>query len=116
MKHLPKRKARPTASKRVCNIEVDGEMLCVYPLDDVMQELGKRRTLLLVGALGRGRRRFHEIQEDLAGVSSRTLSERLKALDELGTVEREAFNEVPSGWNTRSLPKGSASWKRLFHF
>jgi DNA-binding HxlR family transcriptional regulator len=95
VKQLPRSKARPKASERVCNIEVDGEMLCVYPLDDVMEQLGKRWTLLLVGSLGRGRRRFNEVQTDLAGVSSRTLSERLKALEELGIVEREAFNEVP---------------------
>lgn len=95
MKQLPKGKARPRAGERVCNIEIDGEILCVYPLDDVMEQLGKRWTLLLVGALGRGRRRFNEIQSDLAGVSSRTLSERLKALEELGVVHREAFNEVP---------------------
>lgn len=95
MKELPKGKPRPKASERVCNIEVDGETLCVYPLDDVIEQLGKRWTLLLVGSLGQGRRRFNEIQSDLAGMSSRTLSERLKALEGLGIVEREAFNEVP---------------------
>lgn len=106
MKQLPKSKARPRASERVCNIEIEGEILCVYPLDDVMEQLGKRWTLLLVGALGRGRRRFNEIQSDLAGVSSRTLSERLKALEELGLVQREAFNEVPLRVEYSLSPEG----------
>lgn len=60
-----------------------------------MEQFGKRWTLLVVGALGRGRRRFHEIQTDLAGISSRTLTERLKALEALGLVHRQAFAEVP---------------------
>ena len=83
------------ASERVCNLVVDGKPICVYPLDDVLDQFGKRWTLLVVAALGAGARRFTQIQVELGGVSSRTLSERLKALDELQLVTRTAFPGVP---------------------
>lgn len=104
---LPKRKGRPRASERVCNLEIDGEVLCIYPLDDVMAQLGRRWTLLVIGALGRGRVRFNDIQSELAGMSSRTLTERLKALEELGLVDREAFAEVPLRVEYSLTPRGS---------
>lgn len=94
-KLVGKTKERPRASERVCNLVVDGEAICVYPLDDVLDQLGKRWTLLVVAALGAGARRFTHIQAELGGVSSRTLSERLKALEELQLVTRTAFPGVP---------------------
>lgn len=79
----------------MCNLHIGDEVLCVYPLDDLLDQLGKRWTLLIVGSLGNGSRRFKEIQADLGDVSSRTLTERLKALESLGLVDRVAYDEVP---------------------
>lgn len=67
----------------------------MYPLDDLLDQLGKRWTLLVVGSLGNGSRRFKEIQADLGDVSSRTLTERLQALEALGLIHRRAYEEVP---------------------
>lgn len=77
-------------------IEADGTTYCVYPLDEVLGVLGKKWTLLIVGVLGnRARLRFNELMDALPGVSPRTLSERLKELEELRLVAREQFEEVP---------------------
>lgn len=95
MKLLPKSKARPKASERVCNLVVDGEAICVYPLDDLLDQLGRRWTLLVIAAIGDATKRFNQIQTELTGVSSRTLSERLKELEALGLLDRRAFAEVP---------------------
>lgn len=103
---LPKVKARPRASERVCNLTIGDEVLCVYPLDDLLDQLGKRWTLLVVGSLGNGARRFKEIQADLSNVSSRTLTERLKALEDLGLVRRVAFEGVPLHVEYSLTPKG----------
>ena len=43
----------------------------------------------------RGRSRFCELERSLAGISPRTLSLRLRALEEDGIVERQTFPEVP---------------------
>ncbi len=69
---------------------------CVYPLDDLLAVLGKKWTLLIVGVLGnRSRARFNELMNALPGISPRTLSERLKDLEDLGIIERQVFAEVP---------------------
>jgi DNA-binding HxlR family transcriptional regulator len=52
-------------------------------------------TLLLVRDLAEGRSRFCELERSLAGISPRTLSLRLRALEEDGIVERHTYPEVP---------------------
>src|SRR3954464_12060415 len=52
-------------------------------------------TLLLVRELAEGRSRFCELERSLQGISPRTLSLRLRALEEEGIVERQTFPEVP---------------------
>ena len=45
-------------------------------------------TLLLVRDLAEGRSRFSELERSLQGISPRTLSLRLRALEEAGVIER----------------------------
>ena len=52
-------------------------------------------TLLLVRDLAEGRSRFCELERSLAGISPRTLSLRLRELEEQGIVERHTYPEVP---------------------
>jgi DNA-binding HxlR family transcriptional regulator len=52
-------------------------------------------TILLVRDLAEGRSRFCELERSLAGISPRTLSLRLRALEEEGIVERHTYAEVP---------------------
>jgi len=52
-------------------------------------------TLLLVKELAEGNSRFCEFERSLAGISPRTLSLRLRALEEEGIVARHTFPEVP---------------------
>ncbi len=52
-------------------------------------------TLLLVRELAAGRSRFCELERALPGISPRTLSLRLRSLEEEGIVERETHAEVP---------------------
>ena len=52
-------------------------------------------TLLLIRDLAEGHSRFCELERSLSGISPRTLSLRLRALEEGGIVERHTFGEVP---------------------
>jgi DNA-binding HxlR family transcriptional regulator len=52
-------------------------------------------TLLLVKDLANGRSRFCELERSLSGISPRTLSLRLRALEEDGIIERHTYPEVP---------------------
>lgn len=52
-------------------------------------------TMLVIRDLAEGRSRFCELERSLEGISPRTLSLRLRALEEEGIVERHTFPEVP---------------------
>ena len=65
-------------------------------------------TLLLIRDLAEGRSRFCEIERSLRGISPRTLSLRLRALEEEGIVERQTFPEVPPRVEYALTAKGRA--------
>ncbi len=65
-------------------------------------------TLLLVRDLAEGCSRFCELERSLAGISPRTLSLRLRALEEEGIVERHTFPEVPPRVEYALTEKGLA--------
>jgi DNA-binding HxlR family transcriptional regulator len=65
-------------------------------------------TLLLVRDLSEGRSRFCELERSLAGISPRTLSLRLRALEEAGIVERHTYAEVPPRVEYALTDKGQA--------
>jgi DNA-binding HxlR family transcriptional regulator len=65
-------------------------------------------TLLLVRDLAEGRSRFCELERSLAGISPRTLSLRLRALEDEGIVERCTFPEVPPRVEYALTEKGRA--------
>ncbi len=65
-------------------------------------------TVLVLRDLGEGRSRFCELERSLAGISPRTLSLRLRALEEEGIVERHTFPEVPPRVEYALTDKGLA--------
>src|SRR5213595_1795827 len=65
-------------------------------------------TLLVIRDLAEGRSRFCELERSLAGISPRTLSLRLRALEEEGIVERRTYPEVPPRVEYELTDKGRA--------
>ena len=65
-------------------------------------------TLLVIRDLAEGRSRFCELERSLQGISPRTLSLRLRALEEEGIVERTTFAEVPPRVEYSLTEKGRA--------
>src|SRR3954463_13626291 len=65
-------------------------------------------TLLIVRDLSEGRSRFCELERSLEGISPRTLSLRLRALEEEGILERRTYPEVPPRVEYALTEKGRA--------
>ena len=65
-------------------------------------------TLLLVRELAEGCSRFCELERSLTGISPRTLSLRLRALEEEGIVARATFPAVPPRVEYSLTEKGLA--------
>src|SRR2546425_12368477 len=66
-----------------------------HPMGHALRLLGDKWTLMLVYTLLSGPRRFGELLEALGNVSPKTVSQRLKMLEESGFVQRQAFAEIP---------------------
>ena len=65
-------------------------------------------TLLVIRDLAEGRSRFCELERSLQGISPRTLSLRLRALEEAGVVKRQTYPEVPPRVEYALTDKGRA--------
>jgi DNA-binding HxlR family transcriptional regulator len=65
-------------------------------------------TILIIRDLAEGRSRFCELERSLAGISPRTLSLRLRALEEEGILVRKTFPEVPPRVEYSLTAKGHA--------
>jgi DNA-binding HxlR family transcriptional regulator len=65
-------------------------------------------TLLIVRDLAEGNARFCELERSLEGISPRTLSLRLRALEEEGIVARHTYPEVPPRVEYALTEKGVA--------
>jgi DNA-binding HxlR family transcriptional regulator len=71
------------------------EACTATPIGRAIRLLGDAWILLIVLNLLQGPKRFNALRASLGHISSKTLSHRLKVLEELGFVQREAFLEIP---------------------
>ena len=85
-----------TVTEEICPVCATAELVC------------SKWTILVVRDLAEGRSRFCELERSLAGISPRTLSLRLRALEEEGMVERQTFPEVPPRVEYSLTAKGRA--------
>jgi DNA-binding HxlR family transcriptional regulator len=70
--------------------------------------IGAKWTALLVHDLSEGPRRFSQLEHSCAGISPRTLSERLRALEDEGIVLRRSYPESPPRVEYALTDKGAA--------
>ena len=70
--------------------------------------IGAKWTAILVHDLSEGARRFSELEHSCAGISPRTLSERLRALEQEGVLVRHSYAEHPPRVEYELTRKGRA--------
>src|SRR3979411_661219 len=76
--------------------ETNSQVDCTAtPLGRAINLLGDSWVLLIIMNLLQGSMRFNTLRAALSHISSKTLSHRLKVLEELGFVQRIAFLEIP---------------------
>ena len=82
------------------------ETCATRPVGRALRLLGDVWTLLIVYTLLSGTKRFGELLAAMGNVSSKTVSQRLKMLEEIGFVQRQAFLEIPPRVEYRLTRKG----------
>lgn len=65
------------------------------PTRHILDRIGDRWTVLIVGALWDGNARFSELRRRVEGISQKMLTQTLRALERDGLVERTVYPEVP---------------------
>ncbi len=78
------------------------------PVARTARIIGNKWTPLIVRDLADGQRRFNALQRSLIGISPKTLSERLKRLEEADVIDRRCFAEVPPRVEYSLTDKGFA--------
>ena len=78
------------------------------PVARTAEIIGNKWTPLIVRDLAGGQKRFSELERSLRGISPKTLSERLKRLEEAQVIDRRCFAEVPPRVEYTLTPKGYA--------
>ena len=70
----------------------------VCPVAKIIDILSKKYNLLIIRQLDGGKnveKRFSELVKEVDGISSRTLSKRLKELEKAKIINKTRFNEIP---------------------
>jgi DNA-binding HxlR family transcriptional regulator len=65
------------------------------PVERVLEILEGKWTILVVRELLGGVKRFGELRRSLHPISQKTLTDRLRALEDKGVVRRTMYSEVP---------------------
>lgn len=86
--------------------------------------IGSKWTMMILHNLFENKKRFGELQRELASISPKTLSSRLQELEKDGIVKRKIFNEVPlhveyslteKGQSLSSIFAQMAKWGEQHH-
>lgn len=89
------------------------------PVERTVNVIGGKWTLLILRDLFSGTKRFGELRASLTGISPKTLTERLRALEQDGIVVRKIYPEVPprveyslttSGQTLKPVIEGMREW------
>jgi len=67
----------------------------ICPVARTAEIISGKWTLLIIRDLASGVKRFNQLERSLHGISPKTLSERLRSLEEEGIIFRRTFAEVP---------------------
>lgn len=80
----------------------------VCPVARTAEIVSGKWTLLIIRDLTTGTKRFSELERSLEGISPKTLSERLVALEREGVLHRQTYAEVPPKVEYSLTEKGQA--------
>ncbi len=80
----------------IVTMKDQSNVVCLCPLDGVIDTIGKKWGLLIINEIGNhGTLRYNELMSELKGISPSTLASMLKELEKEKLIEKEMFREIP---------------------
>jgi DNA-binding HxlR family transcriptional regulator len=65
------------------------------PSRAVLSRVGDKWAALIIRCLAKRKRRYNELQRDVAGISQKMLTQTLRALEEDGLIDRKVYPVIP---------------------
>lgn len=90
----------------------------------LLDRIGDRWTVLVVGLLAQRPMRFNELAREIGGISQKMLTQTLRNLEADSLVDREVFAEVPprvqysltdAGYSLQEPLRALETWAREHH-
>jgi DNA-binding HxlR family transcriptional regulator len=78
------------------------------PTRKVLDRIADKWTVLIVGRLAGGPRRFGELRRDIKGISPKVLTQKLRELERDGILTRKIYPSVPPKVEYRLTPLGQS--------
>jgi len=76
-------------------LDISSCMKMMCPIQFSLDLISNKWSILVLRELFTGDRRTHEFLESLPGISTKTLTIRLRELEEYGLIERRVYAEIP---------------------
>ncbi|MFG6401200.1 winged helix-turn-helix transcriptional regulator [Microbacterium sp. P04] len=76
------------------------------PSRRLLDRIGDRWTVLIIGTLSEGPRRFSDIRRSVEGISQKMLTQTVRGLERDGLVTRTVYAEVPPRVEYALTPAG----------
>src|SRR5437870_13655645 len=92
------------------NLEVAEDCRAV---SEVLARVGDKWTVLVVGVLGDGPKRFNELRRALGSISQRMLTLTLRGLERDGLVTRTVFPTIPPRVDYELTNLGRSLWQAV---
>jgi len=78
------------------------------PIEKTLSIIGGKWTLLILRDLCEGTKRFGQLQKSLDGISPKTLTQRLRELENQGIVAKKVYPEIPPRVEYSLTPRGKS--------
>lgn len=88
--------------------------ICPHSLEGVLKFIGKSWNIMILGTIGNHMKlRFNELMSKLGNISPKTLTSRLKELENIELINRVAYAEIPPRVEYSLTKKGRELFQHL---
>ena len=82
-------------SRETTLLNIKDSQLELCPIQFILNIIARKWTILILRELFLGKRRTYEFLSALSGISTKTLTSRLRELEAHGLVQRSVYAEIP---------------------
>jgi DNA-binding HxlR family transcriptional regulator len=87
LNYLPQPALARIANRGIFDTQCEGHQ--------ILDKIANKWTILIIYALTQGKKRYGELKQQIAGISSKMLIQNLRNLERNGLIQREVYSTIP---------------------